>query len=104
MDGEQVLELNVAVKVLQERLNLSSKVLAGKSFQHTTQRDSGPVGDFIWWLEHVFQIAYSNDRMSPEMREAILYGQLQDGLQLELTSTHSVSGALTYKELCFSKE
>ena len=32
----------------------------------------------------------------------ILYGQLQEGLRLELIRSASVSGALTYKELCVS--
>ena len=38
--------------------------------------------------------------MSSETKEAILYGQLQEGLRLELLRGPAVSGALGYKELC----
>ena len=38
--------------------------------------------------------------MSSETKEAILYGQLQEGLRLELLSGPAVLGALGYKELC----
>ena len=84
LDSEQVLEFDVTVKALQECLNPRSKVLVGKDFWHTTQKDSESVANFIQQLEHVFQMAYRNDRMGLKMREAILYGQLQDGLHLEL--------------------
>ena len=38
--------------------------------------------------------------MSSETKEAILYGQLQEGLRLELLRGPAVLGALGYKELC----
>ena len=38
--------------------------------------------------------------MSSETKDAILYGQLQEGLRLELLRGPAVSGALGYKELC----
>ena len=40
--------------------------------------------------------------MGLETKEAILYGQLQEGLHLELIKSPNVSGALTYRELCVS--
>ena len=38
--------------------------------------------------------------MSLETKEAILFGQLQEGLHMELLRGPAVSGALGYKELC----
>ena len=93
---------DTAVKALRDRLDPSSKVLAGQDFRHTTQGDSETVANFITKLERVFQVAYGNDKMSPDTREAILYGQLQEGLSLELMKSPSVSGAMSYKELCMS--
>lgn len=39
-------------------------------------------------------------RFSQETREALLYGQLQEGLRPDLMQNPPVSGALTYQELC----
>ena len=38
--------------------------------------------------------------MSTETKETILYGQLQEGLRMELLLGTAVSGALGYRELC----
>ena len=40
--------------------------------------------------------------MSVETKDTLLYGQLQDGLQLELMQGRAVSGARNYQELCIS--
>ena len=40
--------------------------------------------------------------MSVEARDTILYGQLQDGLRVVLMKSPSVSGAMSYKELCMT--
>ena len=61
MDCEQVLELDVAVKLLQECFGSGSKVLAGQDFRRTTQKDSESVADLILRLDGVFQIGYGND-------------------------------------------
>ena len=47
-----------------------------------------------------FHVAYGQDRMSSETKEAILYGQLQEGLPLEFFRGPAVLGALGYKEFC----
>ena len=102
MARETARDFDSAVKALRERLDPGSKVLAGQDFRHTTQGDSESVADFIRRLERVFQIAYGNDTMGLETRETILYGQLQEGLRMELMKSSNVSGALTYKQLCVS--
>ena len=40
--------------------------------------------------------------MNVEARDAILYGQIQDGLSVELMKSPSVSSAMSYKELCMT--
>ena len=59
------------------------------------------MADFVRRLEQVFQVAHSRDRMSAETKE-ILFGQLQEGLRMELLRGPAVLGALGYKELCVS--
>ena len=59
------------------------------------------MADFVRRLEQVFQVAHSRDRMSSETKE-ILFGQLQEGLWMELLRGPAVLGALGYKELCVS--
>ena len=97
LSKEMLSDFNTAVKALRERLDPESKVLAGQDFQHTSQRESELVADYIRRLEGTFQIAYGADQMSTETREAI-----QDGLCWELMRSPNVSGALFYKELCVS--
>ena len=40
--------------------------------------------------------------MSPETRDALLYGQLQEGLQYRLMEAPAVSGAADYQALCLA--
>ena len=96
----QVQNYEDAVQALRERLDPGSRVLAGQDFRHTAQRDGEAVSDFVRRLEWTFHVAYGRDQMSTETKEAILYGQLQEGLRLELLRGPAVSGALGYKELC----
>lgn len=104
LDPEQVRDFDTAVEALREQLDPGSKELAGQDFRHTTQRENESVADSIRHLERVFQVAYGHDKMAPEKRETILYGQLQEGLRLELIKSPDVSGAFMYKELCVSAE
>lgn len=97
---ESLNDFEAAVTALRERLDPGSRVLAGQDFPHTRQGEVETVADFVRRLERVFQIAYGSDKMGQETRELILHGQMQDGLRLELIKSPTVSGALTYKELC----
>ena len=60
------------------------------------------VADSIRRLERTFRSAYGRDVMSVETKDTLLYGQLQDGLRLELMQGPAVSGARNYQELCIS--
>ena len=97
---EDLQDLDTALSALRERLSPGSKVLAGQDFRHTVQGESESVADYIRRLERMFQVAYGRDGMRQDTRETILYGQMQEGLRLELMQSPSVSGALMYKELC----
>ena len=99
---ESLREFDTAVRALRERLDPGYRVLAGQDFRHTRQGEVETVADFVRRLERDFQIAYGSDKMGQETREVILHGQMQDGLRLQLMRSPSVSGALTYKQLCMS--
>jgi len=79
-----------------------SRVLAAQDFRHIRQKEKESVADFIHCMEREFHIAYKNDKLSQDTREAFLFGQLQDGLHPEMMQNPSVSGALTYQELCMA--
>ncbi len=42
--------------------------------------------------------------MSSETRDALLHGQLQDGLKYEIMKAPTVSGLQMYKELCLAAQ
>ena len=102
LSGDEVESLETAVKCLKERLDPCSRVLAGQDFRRTVQGDAETVADFICRLEKSYRVAVGNDKMSRETKDAMLYGQLQEGLRLSLIRSPSVSGAMTYQELCMA--
>ena len=91
LEEESRSDLNTAVKALKDRLEPGSRVLAAQEFRHTVQDKPEVVGDYIRRLERTFRIAYSNDKLSQEMREAFLYGQMQEGLKMTLLRSPNVS-------------
>ena len=64
------------------------------------QEDSETVADYVYHLEKAFRVAFGSDGLSRETEEAMLYGQLQEGLRLGIIRSPSVSGALNYKGVC----
>lgn len=58
------------------------------------------MSEFISRLERTFRIAHGKGRMPVESKEALLYGQLQEGLLYKLIESPAVSGAQDYKSLC----
>ena len=50
----------------------------------------------------VFQTGFGREHLSKEIREMLLYGQLQEGLSYSLMESPAVSGAQNYKELCLA--
>ena len=87
---------------MRERLDPCSKVMAAQDFRRTMQGDGEAVSDFICQLEKAYSIAYGTDKMCKETKDVMLYGQLQEGLRLSIVRSPSVSGALSYKELCMA--
>jgi len=45
-------------------------------------------------------MVFGRENLSPETRDMLLYGQLQEGLSYSLVESPSVSGAQIYRELC----
>ena len=88
-----------AVECLRVRLDSSSKAMAAQEFRHTMQRSGESVTDFLWRLERVFRVVYGRDKLGTETLDALLYGQLQEGLCYSLVQASAVSGAQTYTEL-----
>lgn len=64
------------------------------------QRQGESVAEFIRRIEKAYQVAYGKDSLSPDVRDALLYSQLYDGLQYEIMSGPAVSGSQSYQELC----
>ena len=91
-----------AVQALHGKLEPVNKALAAQDFCHICQGDNESVADFIRRMEHTFKVAYGRDSMSQETRNALLHGQLQDGLRYEIMKAPAVSGAQTYSRLCLA--
>ena len=89
-----------ATNALRSRLDPGSKALVAQDFRHALQRESESVSDYVMRLERLFQIAYGRDGMSIETREALLYGQLHEGLKINIMCSPTVSGAQSYEQLC----
>ena len=91
--------LEGAVSALKKRLE-PSKTLAAQDFRRTGQRDQETVSDYIRRLEKMFRLTYGRDKITSETRDALLFGQMHEGLQYELMESPAVSGATGYKQLC----
>ena len=89
-----------AVGALRDRLDPGGKVMAAQDFRHCSQSEGESVSDFIRRLERTFRLAYGRDGMMNETRDALLHGQLQEGLQHCLLEAPVMSGATTYAILC----
>ena len=102
MSADDKASYESAIQVLKTRLDPGAKTLAAQDFRHASQRESETVSEFIRRLERTFQIAYGGDNMSPETRDTLLYGQLQEGLRYDIAKGPAVSGAESYRSLCLA--
>jgi len=89
-----------ATEALCACLDPGNKTLAAQDFRHTVQGSGESITDFICRLERTFRIAYGRDGLATSTGDALLYGQLQEGLRYEIMRSPAVSGAQSYKELC----
>ena len=89
-----------AIDALRTRLDPGSKMMAAQDFRHSLQKIDEPVSDFIRRLEKTYQIAYGKDDLDTMTRDALLYGQLYEGLCYNIMLSPAVSGSQGYKELC----
>ena len=80
-----------AVVALGSRLDTGSKAMAAQDFRHLVQEEKEKVTDFISRLERTLCLAYGHDSMSAEKRDALLFGQLQEGLKYGLMKSPAVS-------------
>ena len=99
LDEVEKSTMEKAIAVLRERLDQNTIVLAAQDFRHTTQQLGEKVADFVRRLERAFNIAYGRETLTKETREAFLYGQLQEGILIQLLQNAAVSGAQNYREL-----
>ena len=74
--------------------------MAAQDFRHCSQSENEPVSDFIRRPERTFRLAYGHYKMLAETKDALLHGQLQEGLRQHLMEAPAVSGASTYTMLC----
>ena len=89
-----------AIEALRRRLDPGSKTVAAQEFRHSLQRRGEVVSDFIQRLEKKYHVAYGKDDLAASTRDALLYGQLYDGLQCDIMHSPAVSGSQGYRELC----
>ena len=90
-------DYETAKRSLLARLDTSASVLAAHYFG---QKDKEPVANYVFRLEHTFQVAYGKEPISTETRDMLTHSQLQEGLSYELMQSPVVSGAMMYPELC----
>ena len=89
-----------AVEALRARLDPGNKTLAAQDFRHAIQGNDERVADYIRRLERTFRVAYGRDGLATPTRDALLHGQLYEGLRYDIMRSPAVSGAQSYKELC----
>ena len=92
----------IAVDALRDRLDPGGRMLAVQDFRHAAQKSEESVADFIRRLERCFRVAYGRHNLGKEAQEALLHGQFQEGLRMELMKSPSVSGAQSYPTLCLA--
>ena len=71
-----------------------------QDFRHLTQAKHESVADFILHLEQTFRRVYGYEKVGEEVRQALLYAQLQEGLWFTKMEAPAVSGSQSYPELC----
>ena len=76
--------------------------MAAQDFRPISQDEGEGVSSFIRRRERTFQLVYGRDGMLSETWDALLYGQLQEGLQDNLMEGPAVSGAVDYHALCIA--
>ena len=91
-----------AVMSLRSRVDHKNPALSGQDFRHATQEMGESVAEYIRRLERLFQAAYGHDGLSVEIRQTLLYSQLQEGLKYGLIKSPAVSGAYSYTQLCIA--
>ena len=92
----------IATAEMQNRLDPGSKMIAVQEFRQMTQKSKEMVTDFIRRLEQAFRRAYGREHITTETRDALLQGQLQEGLRHNIVMAPAISGARTYPELCIA--
>ena len=77
-------------------------MIAVQEFRHMAQKPTELVTDFIRRLEYAFRRAYGREQITMETCDALLQGQLQEGLRYAIVMAPAVSGARTYQESCIA--
>ena len=90
---------STAIDALGTRLDPGSKITAAQEFRHSLQRSSETVSDFIRRIQKTYQVAYGRDNLNVATRDALLYGQLYEGLRYNIMLSPAVSGSQGYREL-----
>ena len=97
---EEQQSYSTAVSALQSRLDPRNRTMAAQEFRHSMQCHGESAAEFIRRLEKAYQVAYGKDSLNKDTRDALLYGQLYEGLRYELMRAPTVSGTKSYQELC----
>ena len=79
MDCSEKENLQKATDTLKKRLDPGSKMLVAQDFRHAAQWENELIADSIRRLEQTFRIAYGQDGISVEMRDALLFRSGAEG-------------------------
>ena len=100
---------NKAIDALRSRLDPGIKALAAQDFLHSSQGKEESLSrvprerrKFVKRLEKLYQLAYGGDDLKAETKDALMYGQLYEGLRINIVRRPAVSGSQGYKQLCVS--
>ena len=81
----------MAATKLKEKLDQGVKKIVTQDFRHAIQEQKESVSDFIHHLEKMFRRAHGREALTTETQDTLLYGQLQEGLKLEIMQASAVS-------------
>lgn len=90
---------DTAVVALHNHVDPGSKVVMAQEFRHTMQNEGERVAEFSRRLKKTFCIAYGGKSISQETSDALLFGQLNEGLIYSLMEVPAVSDATSYQAL-----
>ena len=84
--------ISAGVKILRARVDFGSRAIAAQDFRYPSQLTVQSVADFVC----------GHKQMTEEIKNTLLYGQLNEALKYSLIKAPAVSGAPEFQQLCLA--